>query len=351
MIPDFVNNDFIRIYKSFNGMLYGLKNKSIAITGGGGFVGCWLASLICFLNKNEDMNINLSVFDRDLSKFCKFFPTWKKEAWLTLVEKDIRHIVEFDEGTTHLIHAAANPSVHFHATNPLGTMDDIVNGTDRVLKSASRLLLIEKFVNLSSSSVYEPAYSAEKLQENSANLSISNRTTQVYAEAKRYAEALCNAWFQEQSCPIVNLRLFTPCGPFQALESPWVLNNLIQDAMLGSVIRLHGSGESVRGLMYGSDLAIWILRVAQDSEPGKVYNVGSNVPMSLGEIAENVRSNFARQLTVKKNTLIPYGRKKEWLIPDTSKITQEFGLKIYTPAETAIRRSIEWYLQQTGASK
>ena len=53
-----------------------------------------------------------------------------------------------------IIHAAGTPDNRIHASEPLRTINTIINGTDTILSACTRLPNLQKFLNISSGLVY-----------------------------------------------------------------------------------------------------------------------------------------------------------------------------------------------------
>ncbi|MEK9781101.1 MAG: hypothetical protein VW418_06715, partial [Gammaproteobacteria bacterium] len=70
----FVDDDINRILPLVINKLDDLKNKSLLITGAGGFLGSWLIQLINFLNQNYKFNTQLFLIDRDFSNLKEHNP-------------------------------------------------------------------------------------------------------------------------------------------------------------------------------------------------------------------------------------------------------------------------------------
>ena len=146
--------------------------------------------------------------------------------------------------------------------------------------------------------------------------------------------------------PIATVRPFTFCGPYQSIDSPWAINNFINDALNKRPIRIHDNGEVVRSYMYGSDLASWLLVILLHAKNGQVYNIGNTNGYSLKEIAEKVVSCFNPSPRIMLNTSLIPSSKHSILLPNTEKSEIEFGLKLYTDIDTSIKRSVEWYMSE-----
>lgn len=318
-----------------------LKGKAILVTGGSGFIGLWLAEMVFYLNEKYQAGIKLYLLDRDLSRLEELYHIVHDEN-VILINQDVKKLSDLPADVNYVIHAASIPDSGYHATNPMDTMTSIAEGTSAILWAASRLSNLINIVHLSSSSVYESVEESTLISEESPLIRFDSESGNAYRNAKCYAESLCNAAKNELRCPITIVRPFTFCGPYQSLDSPWALNNFIKDGINQRKIRILGDGNTVRGYMYGSDLAAWLLSILVSSQDSQVINIGNSNGYSLKEIAGIVNKSFTSS-EVMLNASLVGGVKNSYLVPDTQKAEKKFNLKISVDIETAIKRTIDWY--------
>jgi dTDP-glucose 4,6-dehydratase len=139
----------------------------------------------------------------------------------------------------------------------------------------------------------------------------------------------------------VNVRPFTFIGPYQALSGPWAVNNFILDAMSNRSIKVLGDGRTVRSLMYGSDMAFWILTFLTKSEAGLTYNLGSGQEHTVAELAGMVSCNVKSLPDIVFNSGVEKSSLSRF-VPDISLAESRFALKKTVSTESAIKRTIEW---------
>lgn len=337
-----ITEDLARIYPLLSEKLVLLAGSKILVTGGAGFMGSWLCELISYLNRTEQLGIKLYVLDRDQDAFDQRLTHLKNDA-IEFIRSDVRSLVEIPRDVNYIIHAAGTPDSRFHASSPFETMAAIAEGTANVLRAATRISNLIKFVNVSSSSVYAAKSNSRSLAESSPGLELWSTPRSAYGEAKRYAETLCAAARSEARIPVVTVRPFTFCGAYQDLESPWVLNNFINDALSSRPIRILGDGKSSRSLMYGADLAYWLMVIMLNGKPGQVFNIGSDQGKSVEDIAKRVAINFSPSPSIVLNTSLTSINENSHLVPDVSAANSAFGLNTYTNTDLAISRTVDWY--------
>ncbi|MDD1720299.1 MAG: NAD-dependent epimerase/dehydratase family protein, partial [Methanoregulaceae archaeon] len=127
-----------------------LNDKKILITGGTGFMGTWLAEVVSFLNDTCDFHIQLYLLSTRANMFGERVPHLASRPDITLINRDIRNLNDVTREATYIVHAAASPDSRVHASDPLRTIEVIVNGTHSVLEYATNLPTVEQILNISS---------------------------------------------------------------------------------------------------------------------------------------------------------------------------------------------------------
>lgn len=344
---NFIQQDLNSLFSENNPQeLEALKNSTICITGGAGFMGTWLSEVIFYLNENKNFNTKVVVLDRDIEKIKQCSPHLFNSSHFQFQRIDVRYLVELNKDINYIIHAAGLPDSRNHISNPVDVMSSIAIGTETVLKAAERLSNLKMFLNISSSLVYGSFRNRqENIKENAFTaLDISSDSNTYYTNAKRYSESLATAYRQQYRMPVATLRPFSVVGPYQPLTGPWAVNNFIRDAIEGHSIKVLGNGETLRSFMYGSDMAFWILKTLILTNAGASYNLGSPEAISIKELANLVQDHFNI-----KNNINFYGgsdatSNESRMVPDTSLIQNTFKLKLTVPLKEAIKRSVQWYL-------
>ena len=154
---------------------------------------------------------------------------------------------------------------------------------------------------------------------------------------------LCSAARSEARIPVVTLRPFTFCGPYQKLDSPWAVNSFINDALHSRPIRILGDGNATRSVMYGSDFAVWVLVLMLHGKSGQIFNIGNPEGVLLKNLANTVASFLNPRPTVLLNTSLTGNVSNSNLVPNVDQAKSEQGLAVFTNTETAIQRTFAWY--------
>jgi nucleoside-diphosphate-sugar epimerase len=338
--------DCDRVIPSVMSKLDGIDGSGILITGGTGFLGSWVCEAVSYLNDVHNQKIRLYLMARDRELYEARLAHISKKPYAQFIRCDVRSLSEIPKDVNYVIHAASNPDFRFHSSNPIETMTTISEGTASLLRAVDRVSDLRMFLNVSSSSVYAPQLDMKnRISESSEGLSLSGLSKHPFAEAKRYAEALCASAQNAARIPNVTVRPFTFIGAYQSLDAPWAINNFIQDALSRRPVRILGDGQTVRSFMYGSDLAAWLLVILLRAKSGQTYNLGSDIGYSLFDVARKVASRVEPVPDVITNASLTGAVPNSCLVPDTTAAKRAFGLEQYTSLDLAIERTIAWYGQ------
>ncbi|KPJ58585.1 MAG: hypothetical protein AMS15_08055 [Planctomycetes bacterium DG_23] len=297
------------------------------ITGGAGFIGSHLAARLLSAGDDEVFIVD------DLS-------TGKKENLQSLADDPRLHL--FVDGVTEenllsdlvekcevIFHLAAVVGVKLVAENPLNVLKTNIYGTELLLSSAARFG--RKVVLTSSSEVYGKS-DAVPLREDGPMVFDMSSATWSYAFSKIIDEFLALKFHREKGLPVVITRLFNVVGPGQVGDYGMVIPRFIQQAAAGGPIIVYDDGSQTRSFTYVGDVVEALVQLSRcDEAPGEIFNIGSEEPISINELAEKVRRLVNPEVEIKH---IPfeevYGQSKTDIrhrVPDISKIKSVIGFK------------------------
>ncbi len=338
--------DCLRVLNGRQKGLEQLRQSELVVIGGTGFVGTWIAEMVSVLNDEYQFRISLSLISRSTDQFRSRLPHLANRNDIKLIKSDVRQLGQFPKEADWVIHAAANPDVRTHATNPLDTASVIVEGTMSVVKTAERLSRLKKLLYLSSGLVCGTQHgSVNGLAENAPGAPPPDASF-MYPNAKRFAETICSAARAQSRIPVLVARPFSFIGPYQSLDTPWAQTTFLADALRGNAIRVLGDGQVVRSYLYGSDAAYWFLKIVSTGESGDVVNVGSPAGITLQDLAKEVAKNFNPSPEIMFNTSPRSIGKPSHLLPDTSHAQNQYGVSVFTPLEEAIKITAQWHVLQ-----
>ena len=327
-----------------------LSGHRIAVIGGTGFIGSWLAETVTALNDDLGCKVRIDLLSRHAAAWLAAHPHLDRED-VAVQSVDARSPFELARDTTLVLFAAGYADPRMHASNPHQVFETTVHGLGHALAVASRLELLQRFVNISSGLVLGDVPGDQAMSETRIGALDFTRFHNVYAEARRAGESLVAAYSGQYRIPASTARAFTFIGPYQALDAPWALNNFMRDALSGNDIRIHGDGTTRRGYLYGSDAAAWLLKLLLDGKDGEVYNLGGAEPASHSDVAAHVAALTTptpRLVHMSKPGLA--GRNHDFF-PDLQHTHSDLGVRAAVPVLSAIERSMQWHARRLGVTR
>lgn len=323
-----------------------VRDKRIFITGGTGFFGCWLLESFAWANAKLDLNASALVLTRSPEDFRRKSPHLFENSSLNFHAGDVRNFTFPDGEFSHVIHAATGTDTWPAIKDPVSQFDGIVQGTRHTLEFA-RQCTARKFLFMSSGAVYgkQPSELTHVPEEYFGAPETINPLS-AYGEAKRVSEFL-SAMYSNRYCFEAKIaRCFAFVGPYLPLNMNYAIGNFIRDGLNGGPIRVEGDGTPFRSYLYAADLAIWLWTILLRGASCRPYNVGSDLEITIGELAKVVAKTFQPEPEVKIAKKPSHEKESERYIPSVRLAQCELGLKQSTDLHEAIRRTVSWYSRQ-----
>jgi UDP-glucuronate decarboxylase len=175
--------------------------------------------------------------------------------------------------------------IHYQR-HPTRTTKTSVLGAINSLELAKKLEI--PVLQASTSEVYGDPRESPQSEEYWGNVNpIGERS--CYDEAKRYAEALCMAYWREKNANIGIVRIFNTYGPRMHPNDGRVVSNLIVQALQNKPITIYGDGSQTRSFCYVSDLIEGMIKFMEsDKTITGPMNIGNPNEFTMLELAELV---------------------------------------------------------------
>ncbi len=342
-----IHTDLDFLAKSYESMWRSLNGASIFITGGSGTIGKWIIESICHANRLFDLEINVTVLTRQPDRVLNLASDLNASRFVNFHQGNVVDFKWPKLGFSHVIHGAATNSSKSSIVYPLDTFTSIVNGTRSVLEMASQVG-VSKFLFLSSGAVYGPQPpEMVYLEERYLGGPDPTKSNFAYGEAKRSAEILCSMFAEQFEFEAMIARIFAVVGPGMPLDQNFAIGNFIGDCLSGREIIINGSGKPVRSYLYLADVAYWLLLILTSGRSGEAYNVGSDVEVSLLELAEVVARVIGGG-KVRKLGRDDVGPNPGRYIPSISKVRTELGARKRFSLEEGVARTAAWNRRDAG---
>jgi UDP-glucose 4-epimerase len=314
-----------------------LKDKTIFLTGGAGFIGATLTGRLHEANR-------IVIFD-NFSRDSLTGRAWASHPNVRVVRGDVTNAAEVNGAMQEakpdvVVHLAAIAGIDTVIKSPTTTMRVNLVGTVNTLDAAQQLPNLERFVDFSTSEVFGSyAFRAEETQITSVGAVGEARW--IYAVSKLAGEHLVHAYHREFSMPTVTLRPFNVYGPGQIGEG--AIHRFIVHALQDRDIEIHGDGTQIRAWCYIDDMVEGILLAMEHPNAiGHSFNIGNaRAVVTIYGLANTI----VRVLGSKSR--IRFIRKDyadvELRVPNVDKARELMGFEAKVDLEEGIARAAEYY--------
>jgi len=319
-----------------------LRGARLLVTGGTGFMGCWLLESLLHANDRYGLGVRAVVLSRDPGAFARKVPHLAQSQVIQMVQGDVLRFPDLEGEFTHVIHGATDASTRLLEEDPRLMFDTIVSGTRGMLEFAHGKA-VQRVLFLSSGAVYgrQPP-ELERVREDCTCAPDCGDPRSAYAEGKRAAETLCAIFTRQHGLPVSIARCFAFVGPYLPLDAHFAIGNFIRDAMGGGPIQVHGDGSPCRSYLYATDLTAWLWHLLLRGEPGVPFNVGSEEAVSIAALAGEV-ARILGGVPIQVHGLADPARRPERYVPSTERIRSRMGLSQTVPLVEGIRRTAAWH--------
>ena len=318
-----------------------LAGSKIFITGGTGFIGCWLLETLNRANLLGRYDIRATILTRDPEGFRAKAPHLLDNNLLEFIKGDVRTLDLVEGKYPFVIHAATDASAHLIDTDPLRMFSTVIDGTERALEFALKKNA-KGVLYLSSGAVYgQQPWDLTHVSEEFFGGPNCVDPKATYAEAKRAAEMLCAIYKKQHGMQIGIARIFALLGPYLSLDIHFAAGNFIRDAMANKKVTVVGNGLPCRSYLYPSDLTVWLWHLLTEAESCKPYNLGSEESISIADLAKKVSNLIGTgeyEILGKADPGWNPGR----YVPEAKLVVRDFGRPQTVDLDTAIKRTAIW---------
>ena len=253
-----------------------MKNKTIVITGGAGFIGSHLCSRLSMLGHK------IICIDNLFTGSFRNIKHLTEHSNFEFINHDIVQPIYLDNVDEIYNLACPASPIHYNI-NPIKTIKTCTLGVINMLglakKNNSKILLA------STSEIYGDPEIHPQTEDYFGNVNpIGPRS--CYDEGKRCSETLFMDYHREHNLKIKIIRIFNTYGPNMAVDDGRVVSNFINQAIQNKNITINGSGEQTRSFQFINDLinAMILIMNSEDKFIGPI-NIGNPNEITINELA------------------------------------------------------------------
>ncbi|WP_373232267.1 dTDP-glucose 4,6-dehydratase [Cohnella sp.] len=311
----------------------------LLVTGGAGFIG---SNFIHFMRREhpsyELINVDLLTYAGNLDNLIGVQDSTRYRFVAADIAEQSAMEPLFREGVDAVINFAAESHVDRSIKDPGIFVRTNISGTQTLLDLA-RKYKVQKFLQISTDEVYGTLGVEGLFSENSPLAPNS-----PYSASKAGADLLVRAYHETFRLPINITRCSNNYGPYQFPEK--LIPLMINHALANKPLPVYGDGLNVRDWLYVEDHCSAIDLVLHHGRDGEVYNVGGNNERTNLHVVRTILSELGRP-----EALITYvedrlGHDRRYAI-DAGKIRDELGWNPKFDYESGIRKTIQWYLDNS----
>lgn len=312
--------------------------KRILVTGGAGFIG---SNFINHILKNRSdvfiVNLDKLTYAGNLNnlKDIENHPNYSfvkgdivnDELVSYLFQKyEITHVINF-AAESHVDRSILGSEVFFR-TNVLGT---------NVLLENAKRFGVNKFVQISTDEVYGSLGPEGQFEETTPL-----QPNSPYAASKAAADMMALAFHHTYHVPVVITRCSNNYGLYQFPEK--LIPLMIINAMNNKKLPVYGDGMNVRDWIYVIDHNKAVELVLENGKIGEVYNIGASTEKPNIEIVKLILKHLGKTYELIEYVKDRPGHDRRYAI-NSSKIKNELNWQPDFSFETAIKNTINWYLE------
>jgi UDP-glucuronate 4-epimerase len=328
----------------------------ILVTGAAGFIGHQTARRL--LDRGDEVagldNLN-SYYDPQLkrARLAQLEPSPNFRFFKTeLADRDGVEKVFQAHKPERVIHLAAQAGVRYALQNPEAYVSSNVTGTLNVLE-ACRASGIDHLVLASTSSVYGANTALPFSPHQTTDHPLS-----LYAATKKSGELMAHSYAHLFGLPVTVLRFFTVYGPWGRPDM--ALFRFTKAMLAGEPIDVYNQGHHARDFTYIDDVTEGVVRAvdrpaagdpdwsgarpdpATSAAPYRVYNIGNNNPVELGDLILALERKLGRTAIRRLLPLQPGDVPRTYA--DIADLRRDIGFSPATPVDVGVGRFVDWYL-------
>ena len=330
----------------------------VLVTGGAGFIGSAVVRHIIKNTENEVLNIDKLTYAGNLESLAEI----DQHEHYHFAQVDICDAIALtqvfaDFAPDLVMHLAAESHVDRSIDGPSEFIQTNIVGTYTLLEAARQYWQnLDKtkqqnfrFHHISTDEVYGDLEGTTDLFTETTSYAPSS----PYSASKASSDHLVRAWHRTYGLPVIVTNCSNNYGPYHFPEK--LIPLVILNALDAKPLPIYGKGDQIRDWLYVEDHARALYKVVTEGVVGETYNIGGHNEKQNIDVVKTICSILDELRPQANNiayeTLITFvkdrpGHDLRYAI-DASKMANELGWKPEESFETGIRKTVEWYLNNT----
>jgi UDP-glucose 4-epimerase len=264
--------------------------KHILVTGGAGFIGSHLTEAL--LARGDRVTV---VDDESTGNVANLSAVMghPRLRYIRGDAGDADLVAQVVADVDEVFHLAAAVGVALIARQPTETIQRNIHPTELLLDELVRRWqnghAQTKFFLASTSEVYGKNPKLRWTEEDDLVFGATTKARWSYGASKAIDEFLALACWREYKLPVVIGRFFNVVGPRQSGAYGMVLPRFVDAVLAGKPLVVHDDGRQERCFAHVDDVIATVLELMEaPAALGRVFNIGSDQPVSILELAQRV---------------------------------------------------------------
>lgn len=330
----------------------------ILVTGGAGFIGSAVIRHIIQNTNNQVLNIDKLTYAGNLESLREIDQHSNyefKQIDICDIEQITAAIDVFQPDA--IMHLAAESHVDRSIDGPAAFIQTNIVGTYTLLEAARKYWISLKaeaqqnfrFHHISTDEVYGDLEGTTDLFTETTSYAPSS----PYSASKASSDHLVRAWHRTYGLPVIVTNCSNNYGPYHFPEK--LIPLVILNALDAKPLPVYGNGQQIRDWLFVEDHARALYKVVTEGVVGETYNIGGHNEKQNIEVVKTI-CMILDELKPQANgqtyeSLITFvkdrpGHDLRYAI-DATKIQNELGWTPEETFETGIRKTVEWYLNNS----
>ena len=332
----------------------------VLVTGGAGFIG---SAVIRLINSQTDfvvINLDKLTYAGNLDSLPDVIDSqrYSHEQVDICDGRALTRVFE-EHQPTCVMHLAAESHVDRSIDGPADFINTNITGTFNLLEAVRKYFDVLnaaeqkqfRFHHISTDEVYGDLEGTDDLFTEQTPYSPSS----PYSASKAASDHLVRAWGRTYGLPVIITNCSNNYGPYHFPEK--LIPHVILNAIHGKPLPIYGSGLQIRDWLYVEDHAKALIKVVTEGEIGETYNIGGHNEKTNLEVVQTICDLLEELAPEKPSGIDKYrdlitfvkdrpGHDARYAI-DASKIERELGWVPEETFETGLRKTVQWYLDNT----
>jgi dTDP-glucose 4,6-dehydratase len=336
----------------------------ILVTGGAGFIGSAVVRHIINNTQDTVVNVDKLTYAGNLESLAEVSENNRYYfEHADICDKAAMERIFATHQPDAVMHLAAESHVDRSITGPAAFIETNIVGT-YVLLEAARGYWNEldadkkqafRFHHISTDEVYGDLPHPDEVAAGNVLPLFTEKTAYApsspYSASKASSDHLVRAWLRTYGFPTIVTNCSNNYGPYHFPEK--LIPLVILNALEGKALPIYGKGDQIRDWLYVEDHARALYTVVTQGEVGETYNIGGHnekknldVVHTICDLLDEIvpkEGSYRNQLTYVADRP---GHDRRYAI-DAAKISNELGWEPQETFESGIRKTVEWYLNNT----